>query len=397
MHCREIIGAEGSLTTRSAHSTPAGRRSMFSPASVVGTMPSSSGRDGGDAPYADGRESEDRTEWRAHARAAALAGDRGSMRASASGAHSPPPAQERPARDAAGGGRRGGAEAALREVQMSRMADRIEELEHAAADADRRREARAAERFARIAGEIAQATELVQQLQLHIFPKFAQAGGDARAAGGDGAGPGRDELVFGGGSARGEQHASSEVERLNRSLVMLRMIVDAKLETVHTLRAQMQKEAQDATFVMREERQAAAEAREALAKLEASTWQEREALRLDVDSLKGMYEEELGRFRSRIDDAEAAAAASEAKLSATEQHVQRLSEMFDEEQRQREGVERQLMAEQQAHHDSIVSVRMLEQENAGLKAELGSLRRALGAAHDAEAPPSAGAAASPGR
>ena len=53
--------------------------------------------------------------------------------------------------------------------------------------------------------------------------------------------------------------------------------------------------------------------------------------------------------------------------------------MFEEEQQQREGLERQLMGEQQAHHDSIVSIRMLEQENAGLKAELVSLRGALDA------------------
>lgn len=276
-----------------------------------------------------------------------------------------------------------GPEAELREIQMRKMADRIEELESIIAGAERTKEVHTGERFVRIAGEIAQAVALVQQLQLHIFPKFANSGkeravdGADEDAGDEAFAYDRDACVA--SSIRAEQHAFSEIERLNRSLVMLRMIVDAKLETVHTLRTQSQKEAQEAHFMMREERQAAAEAREALAKLEASTWQEREALRLDVDSLKSMYEDELGRFRSRVDDAETTAAASEAKLSAAEQHLKRLSEMFEEEQQQREGLERQLMGEQQAHHDSIVSIRMLEQENAGLKAELVSLRGALDA------------------
>ena len=268
------------------------------------------------------------------------------------------------------------AAAELADAQMRRMAIRIEELELEIAEGDGERDRRTRERFEKISHEIVGAVNLVQQLQLHIFPKFASTSehsGSAREphVGADGFTDGA------GGSVRSEQRAHAELERLLRAIAMLRMIIDAKLETMQTLRSQMQKEADEANFMLREERRAAAEAREAFAKLEASTWQEREALRQDVDALKGMYEEELGRFRSRIDDAESVAAASQAKLTATEQHVRRLSDMFDEEQSRREMVEREYISEQQAHHECVVRVRMLEQEREGLRAELMHLREAF--------------------
>ena len=93
-------------------------------------------------------------------------------------------------------------------------------------------------------------------------------------------------------SAHSEQQAHAEMDRLSRALVMLRMIIDAKLETVYSLRDSLQKQLHDTGFILREEQRAASESREALLKLEASTFQDREALRHDVDSLKRMYEDD---------------------------------------------------------------------------------------------------------